>query len=68
MVPAVIGGIKMNGIVHESSFLSVLTMLTGLIVFMLALAVVFFAMYTLLQTGEAILGNITFTSIGWPHP
>jgi hypothetical protein len=43
-------------------------MLTGLIVFILALAVVFFAMYILLQTGQSILGNITFTSIGWPHP
>ncbi len=43
-------------------------MLTGLIVFILALAVVFFAMYILLQTGQSILGNITFTSIGWPYP
>ncbi|MCK6630447.1 MAG: hypothetical protein L6R45_35405 [Anaerolineae bacterium] len=58
----------MNGMAHQSSLLSTLTMLTGLIVFILALAVVFFAMYILLQTGQSILGNITFTSIGWPYP
>lgn len=58
----------MNGVAHESSFLSTLTMLTGLIVFILALAIIFFAMYILLQTGQSILGNITFTSIGWPYP
>lgn len=58
----------MNGVAHESPLLSTLTMLSGLMVFILALAVVFFAMYILLQTGQSILGNITFTSIGWPYP
>lgn len=58
----------MNSIAHESPFLSVLTMLSGLIVFLLTLAVVFLAMYVLLQTGQSILGNITFTSMGWPYP
>ncbi len=58
----------MNSIAYESPFLSTLTMLSGLIVFLLALTVVFLAMYVLLQTGQSILGNITFTSIGWPYP
>ena len=58
----------MNGAAHESPFLSTLTMLSGLIVFLLALAIVFLAMYVLLQTGQSILGNITFTSMGWSYP
>ena len=35
---------------------------------MLALAVIFMAIFTMIQTGQSILGNITYTSIGWPYP
>ena len=58
----------MNNVAQESPLSITLTMFTGLIVFILALAVVFLAIYILIQTGESILGNITFTSIGWPYP
>lgn len=58
----------MNSVAQESPISITLATLTGLIVFSLALLVIFFAIYTLIQTGQSILGNITYTSIGWPYP
>lgn len=58
----------MNSVAQKSPALISLTMLTGLIVFLLALAVIFIAIVTMIQTGHSILGNITYTSIGWPYP
>ena len=58
----------MNRVAQEAPISITLTMFTGLIIFILALAVIFFAIYTLIQTGQSILGNITYTSIGWPYP
>jgi hypothetical protein len=43
-------------------------MFTGLVIFILAMIVFFFAIYTLVQTGQSILGEITFTPAGWPYP
>lgn len=58
----------MNSVAQESPVSITLAMFTGLIIFIVAMTVIFFAIYTLIQTGQSILGNITYTSIGWPYP
>ena len=58
----------MNSVAQESPISHTLATWTGLIIFILALVVIFFALYTLTQTGQSILGNITYASIGWPYP
>jgi hypothetical protein len=58
----------MNSVAQESPILITLTTLTGLVVFILALAVIFIAFFTMIHTGQSILSNITYTSIGWPYP
>ena len=58
----------MNSVAQESPAVVALTMLTGLIVFILAMAVIFSAIYTLLHTGQSILGEITPATVGWFYP
>jgi hypothetical protein len=58
----------MNSVAHESPASITLAMFTGLVIFILAMSVFFFAIYTLVQTGQSILGEITFTPAGWPYP
>jgi hypothetical protein len=65
---AITGGVKMNSVAQESLAATTLAIFSGLVVFLLAVAVVSFAIYTLLQTGQSILGELTFTSVGWLWP
>ena len=58
----------MNSVAQESPAVIALAMFTGLIVFILAMVVIFSAIYTLLHTGQSILGEITLTSMGWFYP
>ncbi len=58
----------MNSVAHESSASITLAMFTGLVIFILAMTVIFFAIYTLVQTGQSILGEINFAPTGWPYP
>ncbi|HXV44006.1 MAG TPA: hypothetical protein VEC96_13145 [Anaerolineae bacterium] len=58
----------MNSLGQRPVVSTTLATFTGLIVFILALTLTFFAIYTFLQTGQSILGEITFTPAGWPYP
>ena len=53
---------------QESPVSTTLVTFTGLILFMLVLAVTFFVIYTFLHTGQSILGEISLPALGWPHP
>jgi hypothetical protein len=58
----------MNKVAHEAPGLTIWTTFTGLVIFMLAMGIVFLAVYTLLQTGQSILGEMHFTPHGWFYP
>jgi hypothetical protein len=58
----------MNSLGQRPVVSTTLATFTGLIVFILALTLTFVAIYTFLQTGQSILGEITFTPTGWPYP
>jgi hypothetical protein len=43
-------------------------MFIGLVVFILALVVIFIVIFGTMQTGQSILSNISYTAMNWPHP
>lgn len=58
----------MNSVAQPSPTVITLAMFSGLITFLLALAISFLAIYTLLHTGQSILGQFAFTQFGWLMP
>jgi hypothetical protein len=58
----------MNSLEQRPVVSTTLATFTGLVVFTLALAITFLAIYIFLQTGQSILGEITFAPAGWPYP
>jgi hypothetical protein len=57
----------MNSLGQKAVVSTTLATFTGLVVFILALTIIFLAIYTFLETGQSILGEITYTPAGWPY-